>query len=127
LLSAALEVMNDAALAGVLGKLFLQMEMIEEAADLLGQVYAVQPADRVVLLDYATALLLAGQDEIAARMLRRLLDQTDGKGLPDLQAVGLGLLEKDADAGPAADALLEQQRTDSPWSQALKRLRARVP
>jgi len=127
LLSAALEVMNDAALAGVLGKLFLQMEMVEEAADLLGQVYAVQPADRAVLLDYGTALLLAGRDEGAARMLRRLLDQTDGKGLPDLQAVGLGLLEKDADAGPIADQLLDQLPVGSPWAEVLGRLRVRVP
>lgn len=127
LLSAALDVLDDAALAGVLGNLFLQMEMAEEAADLLGQVYAVHSADRVVLFDYATALLHSGRDADAAKMLRRTLSGMGSKSFPKMHAVALGLLEGDAAAGPAADALLQTLPVGSLWARTLTRLRARVP
>ncbi len=127
LMRAALDVISDPALAGVLGSLFLQLEMMDEAADLLGQVWAVQAADRVVLFDYATALLHAGRDADAAKMLRKIINRSGSRGLPQTHAIGLGLIEGDLAALPAADSLLESLPPESLWARTLGRLRARLP
>ena len=124
LLEAALAIRSDAPLAGVLGSVFLALDLPQEAADMLDQVYFVMPKDPRVALDLGTAHLFLGDDRRAQVMLRKALELLGEAGLPQVQAVALGLLERQDGAAQAARAMLPELREHAAWTETYERLLA---
>jgi len=125
LLEQALRTSADGTLGGVLGGVFLRLQLPEQALAMLRQAEAVAPDDRSVLMNLSAALLFTGDDGAARARLLRAADVYGPRGLPALHATALALLQGESGAREQARELLTWPELDAGWRACLERLLAR--
>ncbi|HEX5012461.1 MAG TPA: hypothetical protein VFY71_18890 [Planctomycetota bacterium] len=127
LLDRAQQVLDDPRLAGVLGGLLLRLDQPDEALELLTSARKRAPEDRSVLINLATALLLAGRDAEGHARLEDAARAFAPASLPALPAAALGLLRGDVAAVAPARQLLGGLPADEPWAKVLAHLLVTPP
>jgi len=116
------QVLREPRLAGVLGGLLLKRGQTDEALGLLREAHETAPEDRSVLINFAAALLLGGDDAAGRANLEAAAKSDKGAPLPPLPAATLTLLRGDPTGIAPARALLDQLPAGDPWAVILRRL-----